>query len=257
MKNLHIYQGIILKRQNYGEADRILTFFTYEEGKLVALAKGVRKIKSKLGGNLELFAPVRLEIYHKEYSFNKIVGVSSIHNDYNENELHQDLDVINAIFGMAELVLYFTREGLAHPELYQSIVSFLQELKFLKRPILLLEAFKIKCCTILGFLPFFNTCVDCKQKLSEQRIKFLSDSNGFICFSCTEKRNLETNIKLFSALNITFTDIKLYNYLQKADFNLIKDIDINNHDLLKLKALTQIFIDKFLDRKLKTELIKM
>lgn len=48
--------GVILKRVNYGEADRILTFLTQDAGKVTGIAKGVRKQKSKLAGGLELFS---------------------------------------------------------------------------------------------------------------------------------------------------------------------------------------------------------
>lgn len=49
-------QAIILNRTNYGEADRIITFLTPDHGKVRAIAKGVRKIKSKLAGGIELFS---------------------------------------------------------------------------------------------------------------------------------------------------------------------------------------------------------
>lgn len=49
-------QGIILARTNYGEADRILTFLTKDHGKVKAIAKSVRKSKSKLAGGIELFS---------------------------------------------------------------------------------------------------------------------------------------------------------------------------------------------------------
>jgi DNA repair protein RecO (recombination protein O) len=48
--------GIVLRRVNYGEADRILTLLTPDQGKLSAIAKGVRKSKSKLAGGVELFS---------------------------------------------------------------------------------------------------------------------------------------------------------------------------------------------------------
>lgn len=55
MKQL-VTQGIILARTDYGEADRILTLLTPDHGKLRLLAKGVRRIKSKLAGGIELFS---------------------------------------------------------------------------------------------------------------------------------------------------------------------------------------------------------
>ena len=48
-------EGIILKRTNYGEADKILTIYTKHYGKIRALAKGVRRVTSRRGGNVELF----------------------------------------------------------------------------------------------------------------------------------------------------------------------------------------------------------
>jgi DNA repair protein RecO len=54
--NQQVASGIVLSRTNFGEADRIITFLTVNEGKLRLMAKGVRKIKSKLAGGVELFS---------------------------------------------------------------------------------------------------------------------------------------------------------------------------------------------------------
>lgn len=54
--NQLVTQGIILSRTDYGEADRILTLLTPDHGKLRLLAKGVRRVKSKLAGGIELFS---------------------------------------------------------------------------------------------------------------------------------------------------------------------------------------------------------
>lgn len=51
-----VTEGIVLTRTNFGEADRILTILTIDQGKIRAIAKGVRKIKSKLAGGIELFS---------------------------------------------------------------------------------------------------------------------------------------------------------------------------------------------------------
>src|SRR5262245_10052748 len=55
MKQL-VTEAIILSRTDYGEADRILTLLTPDQGKLRVLAKGVRRVKSKLAGGIELFS---------------------------------------------------------------------------------------------------------------------------------------------------------------------------------------------------------
>ena len=56
----YLTKGIVIGRTNFGEADRIVRFFTPDRGKLSAIAKGIRKIKSRSGGHLELFGEVSL-----------------------------------------------------------------------------------------------------------------------------------------------------------------------------------------------------
>ena len=56
MSNRYQTKGIVLKRIDYGEADRIITFFTEDRGKVTVMAKGVRRPKSKLAGGIELFS---------------------------------------------------------------------------------------------------------------------------------------------------------------------------------------------------------
>jgi len=56
MKPQHVTTGIVLSRVEYGEADRILTLITPDAGKLRLMAKGVRRVKSKLAGGIELFS---------------------------------------------------------------------------------------------------------------------------------------------------------------------------------------------------------
>src|SRR3990167_4881904 len=57
-----VTKGIVLARTDYGEADRILTFLTPDHGKVKAIAKGVRKSKSKLAGGIELFSVSHISI---------------------------------------------------------------------------------------------------------------------------------------------------------------------------------------------------
>jgi len=58
----YIVEGIIIKRINIGEADKIITIFSKQKGKICCLAKGIRKIHSKRAGNLELFNVIRAQI---------------------------------------------------------------------------------------------------------------------------------------------------------------------------------------------------
>src|SRR5210317_2261042 len=82
--------AIVLKHQDYGEADRILTLYTREQGKLRALAKGVRKVHSRKSGHLEPFTLVSLQLAHGRSW--PIVSQAEAQNIY--DNLKKDLETI-------------------------------------------------------------------------------------------------------------------------------------------------------------------
>ncbi len=76
--NTVVTTGIILTRINYGEADRILTFLTPDHGKVRALAKGVRKVKSKLAGGIELFSESNISYIPSRGEINTLISTRLI-----------------------------------------------------------------------------------------------------------------------------------------------------------------------------------
>ena len=72
--NRYVTKGIVLSRIDYGEADRIITFITPERGKLRAMAKGVRKPKSKIAGGIELFSISDLTILQGKGEINTLMS---------------------------------------------------------------------------------------------------------------------------------------------------------------------------------------
>ena len=79
MNNQIITQGIILSRTDYGEADRILTLLTPDHGKLHLLAKGVRKVKSKLAGGIELFSISHITYIRGRGEMGTLISTRLIH----------------------------------------------------------------------------------------------------------------------------------------------------------------------------------
>lgn len=77
--NQHITKGIVLARTDYGEADRILTMLTPDAGKLRLMAKGVRRLKSKLAGGIELFSTTELVYLPGRGEIGTLVSARLIH----------------------------------------------------------------------------------------------------------------------------------------------------------------------------------
>ena len=104
----YVTQGIVLSRTDYGEADRILTFLTAERGKIKALAKGVRKSKSKLAGGIELFSVSDLTLILGRGEINTLIS-SRLARHY--GNIVKDLERTKAAYEMMRAVNRATEDG--------------------------------------------------------------------------------------------------------------------------------------------------
>lgn len=126
-------EGIILKRLNFGEADRIITIYTKHYGKLKVLAKGVRRIKSRRGPNLELFNQ-SIIFLHQGRNFD-IITEAEIKNDF--SHLRKNLNLVSQAFLACELVDVLTREKQENQQVFKLLAQVLEELNRLGRTFLL------------------------------------------------------------------------------------------------------------------------
>lgn len=142
-------EGIILKRRNLGEADRILTVFTHQRGKITVLAKGVRKITSRRSGNVELLN--RSVMYlHRGKNFLILTEASAL-DTY--QKLKEDLILSATAFHILELTDRLTAENQESMILYEHLVSVLQRLCRTPRQILI-RAYEAKILSNQGFASF-------------------------------------------------------------------------------------------------------
>ncbi|MFH1535649.1 MAG: DNA repair protein RecO [Patescibacteria group bacterium] len=142
-------EGIILKRRNLGEADRILTVFSKSKGKISVLAKGVRRITSRRAGSIELLNRVSMYL-HQAKSFLILTEAESIQT---YQKLKEDLTLSTYAFHIIELVDKLTAENQENPKLYEHLVNVLQRLSKNPRQILV-RAFEAKILSNLGFVSF-------------------------------------------------------------------------------------------------------
>ena len=107
-------EAIILRRTNYGEADRILNLLTPERGKLSAIAKGVRKSKSKLAGGLELFATCDVTLLSGK---SDMYTVSSARLVKFYGDILKDYDRMQLAYELVKMINRST-ETVSEPEFY-------------------------------------------------------------------------------------------------------------------------------------------
>ena len=144
-------EGIVLKRRNFGEADRILTVFSLQKGKISVLAKGVRRITSRRSGNVELLNRVSMYL-HQAKTFLILTEASSLDTF---QKIKNDLTLSTYAYHIIELVDKMTAENQENRILYEHLVQVLRKLERKPRQILI-RAFETKILSNLGFLSFKN-----------------------------------------------------------------------------------------------------
>ena len=142
-------EGIILKRRDFGEADRILTVFTLQRGKLLVIAKGVRRITSRRAGNVELLNRVSMFLYPGKRFWN-LTEATSI-DTY--QKLKEDLTLSTYAFHILELTDRLTVEDQENRIFYNELVEVLERLSKNPRQILV-RAFEARILANLGFVSF-------------------------------------------------------------------------------------------------------
>jgi len=140
-------KGIILKRISYREADRILTVYTKDLGKITVLAKGIRKLKSKKRGDLELFNHTKIYLAKGKTWY--IANQSELINDYNNIKKNPNLTA-NAFF-IAEIFEKLTNEDEQNERLYKFIIATFNTLNTIQNGIHITNAFHIKMLNMSGF----------------------------------------------------------------------------------------------------------
>lgn len=139
-------EGIIIKRSNFGEADRILTIVTPFRGKITVLAKGVRRITSRRGGNVELLNKIRFQVFQGS----GLPILTEAESLKTFPKIKKDLMLGSYANHIAELAGKFLPEEQANLLAYWLIDNILDLLEENPRQIFI-RAFEIKLLAALGF----------------------------------------------------------------------------------------------------------
>jgi DNA repair protein RecO (recombination protein O) len=139
-------EGIIVKRKNFGEADRILTIMTPFRGKMAIVAKGVRRITSRRGGNVELLNKVKLHIFR-----NRGMGILTEADSIQTfPKIKQNLMLSSYASHIIELIDRLVPDEQINPGTYQLLATILEVLENNPRQIFI-RAFEVKLLSELGF----------------------------------------------------------------------------------------------------------
>jgi DNA repair protein RecO (recombination protein O) len=191
-------EGVVLRTQKLGEADRIVTLLTRRHGKVRAVAKGVRRTKSKWGSRLEPFTHVDVQCYQgRELDIVTQAEIVASHTD-----LTADYPRYTAGTAMLETVDRFTEEREPALRLFLLLASGLKALDAGEHESsLVLDAFVLRTLSISGYAPGLDDCARCGAAGPHR--SFHVPSGGTVCPDCRPSGSASpspTSIALLSAL---------------------------------------------------------
>ena len=153
----HKLSGVIINRHIVKDSDRFLTIYTLEEGKISVYAKGVRSVKSKRGSQIDLFSHIKFELFEK----NDRRTLTSVELLDGHQVSKTTLGNISRLFQIGELVDALTVENDPHSEVYNLLVTALENLSRFETEEYLYR-FKKKLLDLLGYgdRPLSSTEID-------------------------------------------------------------------------------------------------
>ena len=170
-------QGVVLRTIKLGEADRIVTLVTPGHGKVRAVAKGVRKTKSRFGSRLEPISHVSLLMYEGR----ELDIVTQAETLDHFRTIREDLDRMGRAQSLLEAVDQVAQEREPSARLYSMLVGALRSLAARDAP-LLLAAFFWKLLSAEGAHPLLDQCASCGAP--EDLVAFDLVEGGALCRSC-------------------------------------------------------------------------
>jgi DNA repair protein RecO (recombination protein O) len=182
---------VLIRQRNYGEADRIIVLLTRERGKVSAIAKGVKRARSKLAGALQLFCHARI-LLAAGRSLDVITQVQPI-----EAFSHLSGDMARYAHAsyLCELVDALTEEGAPDEGIFDLVVESLRALESGGDPPTVTRGFELKLLTHLGYGPEINTCVSCGTEVEAGEAGFSAQEGGIICPRCRQSQGAGALVK--------------------------------------------------------------
>ncbi|MDA8063154.1 MAG: DNA repair protein RecO [Actinomycetota bacterium] len=172
-------EGIVLRTHKLGESDRIVVLLTAGRGKVRAVAKGVRRASSRLGGRLEPGGHLAL-LLHEGRELHVVTQAEAIEPF---GELRADLVRLRDALALLEAVDQVAREGEADPRLYAMLLRALRTLVAHPAP-LLVAGFYWKLLALEGVAPGVTECARCGASAAEVDLVAFDPSEGASCRGC-------------------------------------------------------------------------
>jgi len=229
-------EGIVLRHRDWGEADRMLTLFTRELGKVQALAKGIRKPRSRKAGHLEPFSRATL-LLARGRSFFILTQAEAVNL---HTALREDLLLLGYSSYVVELLDRFTHDEEQQNHLYRLLAHTLARLNRGDDPHLLMHYYEIRLLDFVGFRPHLVNCADCQVEIRPEDQFFSGSQGGVLCPNCGNTSR--------EARPISMQALKYLRHFQRSNYQDAARAQIPAATYVEIERLMYYYLTYVLER---------
>lgn len=233
-------EAIVLSHKDWGEADRMLWLYTQESGKVKAIAKGVRKMRSRKAGHLEPFTCTNL-MFARGRTFLIITQAEALASFM---ELREDLLKVGYASYIVELLDRFTYEEDENYLLYKLLKETLSRIDAEPEPFPAVRYFEIHLLDLLGYRPELTNCVNCDSQIQPEDQFFSISLGGVVCPRCGPG--------IQDARPISMNTLKYLRHYQRSSYREAARARLSSELNRELEQFMQRYITYLLERNLNT-----
>jgi DNA repair protein RecO (recombination protein O) len=243
MSDFHSFRAsaVVLRHADYGEADRLLTLFTREQGKVRAIARGVRKVTSRKAGHIEPFTYVTLQLARGRGLL--IVTQAETVNSF--PGLREDLVKTSYAAYIIELLDRFTyEEETPHPPVFRLLTETLERIEKESDAWLPIRYYEIRLLDFLGFRPQLFECVNCGCEIQPEDQYFSFSAGVAICPRCGQG--------LPNPASISMAALKYLRHFQRSSYAVAVRARATMQEQKEVETLMQGYLTYLLEHELNT-----
>lgn len=193
-------QAIVLNVMDFGESDKIITFYTLHHGKVKGIAKGAKRSKKRFVNKLEYFTSLTITAVPGRRSSLARIDQAELLNPY--LPLREDYQRYTAAMLVCELVDQWTRENDSDEHLFHLLCWVLDEIAVSTSIADIIMLFQVKLLDIVGVGLQFDHCLNCNTPIHDHTYRFSLAHNGLLCSSCGSHNNAAAGMLTLSAATI-------------------------------------------------------
>jgi len=234
-------EAVVLRHAEWGEADRLLTLYTRERGKVRALAKGARKVRSRKAGHLEPFTRVTLQLARGR----DLLLITQADTRQAYLPLRADLVKTAVASYVVELLDRFTyEEESENTALFRLLTETLERVADEADPFLAVRYYEMRLLDYLGFRPHLFECANCGEKILAVDQFFSPSQGGVLCPRC--------GAGLPGAWKVSVEALKYLRHFQRSSYPETQRARLAPETRTEVESLMQAYLTYLLERGLNT-----